>query len=337
MLIPQEHPYLQGLNSYYLVIDKFVEHLQGEIGPGCLYLRAPDQEILLYFDEYEFQRGVVQEQGKRAQVSPSLANVLEALTQRTYQVTVFQLDPNAIFFWSQMPPFQRAKTELKSSDVRMADLVVRLKQKKFSGFIHVRFDEKKTGAIIFFHQGERVGGSYFWSTGGLDPSDESYLRLLQELKSTPATFAVGHFLAEEGQAKENESNQEGEQETDAGSQEEEPVYFSSLDTALEEFLEHYVQVVQKKTKLDPVVLLKQQFIARMEDYPFLDPFQGLFEFTEGRITFIDEAPKIKIADAIVACAWDVVREHKQEKKFLSLLRKWDYRTALEERNIAVEQ
>ena len=333
MLIPQEQPYLQGLNSYYLIIDKFVEHLQGEIGPGCLYLRTSDQEVLLYFDEYEFQLGVVQKQGERGQVSPSLAPILEDLEKRTYQVTVYQLDPNAIFFWSQMPPFQRAKAELKSTDIKMADLVTRLKQKKFSGFVHVRFHDRNKGALLFLHQGERVGGSYFWSSGGLDPSDESYLRLLQELKQSPATFAIGHFLAR----KNGEAGTETTGTDATGDDEEDPIYFSSLETALEEFIEHFIQVIQKKTKLDPLVLLKQQFIARMEDYPFLDPFKGLFEYENGQISFTDQAPRIKIADAIVACAWDVVREHNQEKKFTAILKKWDYRTALEERQIPVEQ
>jgi hypothetical protein len=40
MLIPEEQPYLKGLNSYYIAIDRFVEHLQGEIGSGCLYCQS---------------------------------------------------------------------------------------------------------------------------------------------------------------------------------------------------------------------------------------------------------------------------------------------------------
>ncbi len=37
MLIPRERPYLEGLNSYYLQLEKFIEHLQGEIGSGGVH------------------------------------------------------------------------------------------------------------------------------------------------------------------------------------------------------------------------------------------------------------------------------------------------------------
>ena len=331
MLIPQEQPYLQGLNSYYLLIDRFVEHLQGEIGQGCLYFKSSSQEILIYFDEQEILRGVVQDNTEHARMSPTLEPVLEVLRRKNFQVSVYRLDPNAIFFWGQMMPFQRAKAELHSADIQLPDLIYRLKQKKFSGFVHVKFTKKKEGALLFFHKGERVGGSYALGSGGLDPSDESYNRLLQQLQATPAAFALGHFLAEKKNAfieKKLESSSNSPDDT---------LFFSNLDIALEEFLDHFTQLVHKKTKHDPVVLLKQQFVDKMEDYPFLDPFKTLFYYTDGKVSFSDEAPRKQIASAIVDCAWNVINENKLEKKFRAVIKKWSYKTALEERGIVVER
>ena len=331
MLIPQEQPYLQGLNSYYLQLDKFLEHLQGEIGPGCLYFRSSTQEILIYFDEQEILRGVVQNNTERAQVSPTLEPVLEALGRKNFQVFVYKLDPHAIFFWGQMPQFQRAKTELNSSVIQLPDLIYRLKQKKFSGFVHVRFTEKKEGALLFFHNGERVGGSYALGRGGLDPSDETYNNLLKQLQTTPAVFAIGHFLAD----KKNETGEEKIEAPDNSS--DTPVFFSNLETALEEFLDHFTRLVHKKKKSDPVVLLKQEFVDKIDEYPFLDPFKAMFDYADGEVSFSDEAPREKIAAAIVDCAWNIIIENKLEKKFRSVIKKWVYKTALEERGIVVER
>ena len=124
MLIPREQPYLDGLNSYYLHLDKFVEHMQGEIGSGCLYFRSSTEEILIYFDEREVLRGVVQDNNQRAWVSPTLAPVLSELRRKNFRVTVYTLAASAIFFWGQMPQFQRAKTTLKSADITLSDFNV---------------------------------------------------------------------------------------------------------------------------------------------------------------------------------------------------------------------
>ncbi len=331
MLIPLEQPYLQGLNSYYLQIDKFVEHLQGEIGSGCLYFSSSSQEILIYFDEQEILRGVIQDNGASAQVSPTLEPIFKALSFKNFRVVVYQLDPNAIFFWGQMPQFKRAKKKLNSSDIQLPDLIFRLKQKIFSGFVHVRFAEKRGGALLFFHKGQRVGGSYTWGIGGLDASDRAYNDLLKELQRNKATFAIGHFLPE----KQQETAKAGTESS--GEPSSNAMLFSNLDIALEEFLGHFVKLLYRKKKTDPVILLKQQFVEKMDEYPFLDPFKAMFDYTDGQVGFSDDAPREKIAAAIVECAWNVVIDHKMEKKFRAVLKKWDYKSALEERGIVVER
>ena len=93
MLLPREKPFLTGLNSYYLDIEKFIQHLQGEIGTGCIYCTAVDQELLVYFDEYEIVRGVTQQKGEHALFSENINNVLELLEKKSFQVIIYYLDP----------------------------------------------------------------------------------------------------------------------------------------------------------------------------------------------------------------------------------------------------
>ncbi len=337
MLIPKEKPYLSGLNSYYLQIDKFVEHLQGEIGSGGLYCQAADQELLVYFDEQEIVSGITQNRGKHAQVSHSLKPVLDSLAIKSFQVTIYYLDANSIFFWGQMPPFQRAKSKLRSTDITLPDLVFRLRQKKFSGFIDVTLQGHEDSAILFFHQGEREGGSYSWGKGGLSPADDDYNRLLGLLQTNAALYAIGHFKAEEVA----EPNQKPETAQDASitkEQQDTPQYFSNLDTALEEFLGLFILVTRKKLKVEPLVQMKQQFLDLMEDYPVLDPFNNYYELMDnGTVEFSDLAPREEIAAAIVECGWKSVEELKVQKKFRAAIKKWAYRSALEERGIVVDR
>jgi hypothetical protein len=333
MLIPEEKPYLSGLNSYYLHIDKFVEHLQGEIGSGCLYCQSADREVLVYFDEREIIRAVLQKNGERARVAQDLTPVLRALSQTNYLITVYFLEANAIFFWGQMPPFKRAQAGLRSMDIRLPDLLFRLNTKKFYGFIQVKLMGKNGRALLFLHKGKRIGGSYSWGKGGLDPSDNNYNKLLKLLQSTPAVFAIAHFLPEEQVVL-------GPQHTDHSPDIIPPgaaVPTSELDLALEEFLHHFITLARKKTKSEPIVLLKQEFINRLDIYPFLDPFKSIFDYVDGRVHCSMEVPREKIAAGVIDCVWNVVRENKLEKKFRKVIGDWDSKTILKDCNIVVER
>ena len=332
MLIPKEKPYLTGLNSYYLQIDKFVEHLQGEIGSGGLYCQAADEELLVYFDENEIVRGITQNRGQSAQVSTNIDQVLSSLSKKSFLVTIYYLDANSIFFWGQMPRFQRAKANLKSIDISLPDLVFRLRQKQFSGFIDVQFQDHNDGAILFFHQGERKGGSYSWGKGGLSPSDDDYNRLLGLLQTNAAIYAIGHFKeASEAEVEQQDSSQDQ-------SSQETPQYFSNLEMALEEFMGLYVLVTRKKLKNGSIFHLKQQILDLMDRFPALDPFNNYYELDDdGSIEFADTAPREQIAAGLVECVWQAVTGLKLQKKFKAEIKKWAYRSALEERGIEVDR
>ncbi len=331
MLIPKEKPFLTGLNSYYLYLDKFIEHLQGEIGSGCFYCRSEDKEILVYFDEQEIIRCIIQDNGELAQSSQSLEPVTQSLSRKNFLVTIYYLDPSSIFFWGQIPSFQRVKTKLKTTDISLPDLFFRLRQKKFSGFIDVNLQGHNDGGILFLHQGERRGGSYSWGTGGFSHSDDDYNRLLGLLQSNAATYDIGQFNAES--VIKSESAREK-----SSIVVENRDYFSNLETALKEFIELYFEVVYKKIKTSPLVQLKQKFVDHLDEYSVLDPLKNFFElYEDGTVEFADNVPKEEIAAAIVDCTWKVVEDNKLQKKFRAAINKWAYKTALEVRGIYVER
>ncbi len=330
MLIPEEQPYLTGLNSYYLSIDRFIEHLQGEIGSGCLYGQSADQEVLVYFDEHEIIRGVIQRNGEQAYTTREMEPVLQSLATTNFVVTVYFLDPNAVFFWGQIPPFKRAQKDLQSVDIRLPDLLFRLNAKKIFGFVRVKLIGRRERALLFLHKGKRLGGSYSWGKGGLDPSDNSYNRLLQLLQSTPALFSIGHFHNErqlrDPRTVPPPSNVAGTNIT-----------ITELDHALEEFLHHFTLLVRKKTKSDPMVLLKQEFINNLEAYPFLDPFKDIFDYVDGRIHCSDEVTRDKIAAGVVECAWNVIRANRLEQKFGTALKDCRSMAVFNACNISVQR
>ncbi len=335
MLIPQEKPYLQGLNSYYLIIDRFVEHLQGEIGSGCLHLGSPSQEVLIYFDEQEVLRGVLQRAGRKAKVCSTIEPLLNVLKEKNFIVTVYKLAPHSIFFWSQLPSFERSATEFNTTNIALPVFVVKLVEKKFSGFLKIDFIEKDSGALLFFNKGEMTGGSYPWGNTGLDPSDKEYRKLCEILKSHPAKFKFGQFL-DKTRLEILEGDSVVELESEPESEQEGEIFFE-LESSLEDFLTIFVGTVEKKKNYAPESLLKQKFLDNADRYPFLDPFQAEFAYSRGKINFTGEILKEDIARAVLDCAWSVVEDCGLSKNFNSALERWHYKNAMEQKGISVER
>lgn len=336
MLLPEDKPYMNGLNSYYLDTDKFIEHLQGEIGTGCIYFNSSVREILVYFDEMDIIGGIIQESGEKARAAATLQPVFQALTERNYIVSVFHLDPHAVFYWAQLPPYKRIEKEIASEDLSLSKLVVKLGRKEASCFVEVKFSSAvNMNCILFFNKGDFVGGSYAWGAGGLNPSRNELEAFLHAADNKTAKFAIGQFLeenlipAEEGK----EKNQEETVELAA----EDQVFLTSLPILLEEYLAIYIKTVARKAKVDPVDLMQQHIVLRAEQYPFLDPFNLPFDYTNNVFTFTatDKAFGENTAKAIIECSWDVVREYRLEKKFNSALLAWDSRYVLDDRGYGV--
>lgn len=95
-----------------------------------------------------------------------------------------------------MPAFKRAQNTLSSDKVNLPDLIFRLSQKEFSGFIEVDVEGKENCAVLFFHEGQRRGGSYYWGTGGLSPADIDYNTLLGMIQKGSGVYSLGYFTSD---------------------------------------------------------------------------------------------------------------------------------------------
>ncbi|WP_028579098.1 hypothetical protein [Desulfogranum japonicum] len=335
MLTPKEKPFLEGLNSYYLNLERLTEHLQGEIGAGCIYGKAVSREILIYFDESDVIRSFIQEKGQGAAHSEDLSVVEQPFKQYSFVLKIFSLDPYAIFFWGHMPAYQRAKSSLKSAEIPLPDLIFRLRQKQFSGFIDVDIANKQEGGLLFFHEGNRIGGSYSWGRGGMSKSDEDYNLLLSKVQAGEGIFRFGSYVKEisENAAQEALEKNSAPQQTVKVKN---PVY-NELRPALEEFLFYFVQAMQEKGKENPILDLQQYIAENLEKYSSLNPGLGHFEYMKGIIRFSEDAPAEKIAKDFIACAWEVIHSSKADETFRKKLSSMRAKTALTQRNVSLER
>ncbi len=336
MLLPREKPFLTGLNSYYLDIEKFIQHLQGEIGSGCLYGQGAAQELMVYFDESDIVRGLTQNKGEHAIASERIDHVLAALAKRNFQITVYFLDADSIFFWGQLPAFRRARERLPSTKVGLPDLVFRLNKKNFSGFIEIDVKGRSDCAVLFFHQGQRGGGSYCWGTGGLSIADDDYNTLVAMLQKSGGTYGLGYFISDPLESAPAISEEIVETEDSQGNTQERKL--TELDRAISEFVHIFVEVASSKSGVEPLLELKLKFIDFVSIYPVLDPYDKICVLHEdGNVTFVNDLAAREGVEGIIDCAWMVIEEHKLHKKFIAALKNMTDRDVLETQGIYLER
>lgn len=335
MLLPREKPFLSGLNSYYLDVEKFIQHLQGEIGTGCLYGKNADQELMVYFDESDIVRGLTQNRGGHALASEQLDHVLAALSQRNFAVSVYYLDPDSIFFWGQLPAFRRAKGRLSSAKVSLPDLLFRLNKRAFSGFIEVDVQGRSDCAVLFFHQGQRRGGSYYWGTGGLSPADDDYNTLLAMLQKSGGFYSLGYFTDDPVAAPPPPSQQ---QEAMTVPAEKTGRQLAELDQAVNEFVAIFLKTAEARSDFEPLLELKLKFIDFVTIYPVLDPYGTACVLEkDGTVVFADDEAAKAGAEGIVDCAWMVIEEQKLHKKFRAGLKTMAGKDVLRAQGIEAER
>lgn len=333
MLLPREKPFLSGLNSYYLDVEKFIQHLQGEIGTGCLYGRGADMELLVYFDESEIVRAITQHKGDPALVSEQTDHVLAALVNRSFQIAVYYLDADSIFFWGQLPAFKRAKEALSSARVSLPDLTFRLNKKSFSGFIEVEVEARPQCAVLFFHQGQRRGGSYYWSRGGLSVADDDYNTLLGLLQKSRGSYRLGYFTGEPAAAPAEPQPQEKTPEPAKTARQP-----TEIDNAVNEFLAIFLEAVGSKVSAELIIDLKLKFIDFASIYPVLDPYKNFCTLKDdGTAVFVDDRSARDGAEGIVDCAWMVADEYKMRKKLQAALKSMAGRDVLRAQGIEVDR
>ena len=92
LIIPKTTPVIDHLNSYYLHIDKLVEHYQGEIGSGAIHLKAMSAEGIMFFDRDELLSGIYEVKGETIKGREAIGRMFEATGNRNFTITIFPIE-----------------------------------------------------------------------------------------------------------------------------------------------------------------------------------------------------------------------------------------------------
>jgi hypothetical protein len=278
MIIPKEKPVFENLNSYYLDIKKLLEHFQGEVGSGGVHFKSPISEAVVFFDKDEFLSSVFEDKDGIQQGEGAIERLIEETANSNFTVNIYSIAPDRIFFWANLFVAEDVHKDLSTEFTDLEGLTKKMSSEKLTGYIEVSISNGGEGGLIFFINGEIIGGSYSWVKGELNRTKESHELLVQKTKESGGVFQVRRIPSVMGQPQYGSEPASGKPS-------------SHVLTMLEGLLIIMERLIvsDRKVKTDFVTLLKGKFVEKADVYSFLDPFTNEFKYSGQKIAFSAEA------------------------------------------------
>jgi hypothetical protein len=318
LIIPKEDPDIANLNSYYLDIEKLIEHCQGELGSGAIHFRGPAEEGVIFFDKDEILDGVVRGRDSEFGGGHAIDHLMDAARDNSFVLNIYAIDLERIYFWANMHGAVKIHKDLSTDFTDLEGLIKKMTTEKLTGYIEASISNGTDGGYIFFNNGEIIGGSYSWGKGQLNGTKESQKRLIQKTKEEGGVFHVSKIPPANGGEK--GSSEANKQDPSPG-----------VISALEDLLSAFEKIVssKRKKKSDFHTLLKKKFVEKADKYAFLDPFAGELEYADHRIKFSGDASDEGLFNGIMEAVEDLAGELGILPTLVDELAQWSRRHAKE--------
>ena len=294
IIIPKEKPAVEKLNSYYLDIRKLIEHYQGEIGSACIHFKAPSAEGVIFFDKDDLLNGFFRDSEGESEGKAVIDRLVEAAVDRNFAISIYEIDPEKVYFWANIPTAEKIHENLSTEFTDLEGLINKMGSGKLTGFIDVSIGDGKESGLIFFDNGEIIGGSFSWEKGDLSHSKESKEVLIQKTKELGGIFSVSKIsLKKEGvDAKSEDMAKEGT---------------SNTLTMLEALLVVFERVITSNKGIESNfnTLLRKKFIEKADKFVFLDPFAAEFQYADQRITFSGDVTDEELIKGLMECVKEI--------------------------------
>jgi hypothetical protein len=307
VIVPRGNPVFENLNGYYLDLRRLLEHYQGEMGSGGIYLKSPTAEGAIFFEAHELLGGTFENRDEKLAGKAAIERLLTPLPTENYQVSIYGVEPEEAYYWSSIPNAKRIYEDLSTEFTDLEGLIKKMSSERLSGYIEVSLNSELDGGFLFFRNGQVVGGYYFWEKN-FSASKESQALLLRKAKRSGGIFHVSKISVETKESRETSKREPAPEVLGA---------LEELLALLESFL-----TSNQTVKGDFNTLLKKKFLDLADEYTFLDPFAGEFQYSGRKIRFVSETKDAELAKGVLVAVSGLVRDHGLNAPFKSGLDGW---------------
>ena len=307
VIIPRGNPVFENLNSYYLDLRRLLEHFQGEMGSGGIYLKSPTAEGAVFFEAHELLGGTYETRGERLAGKAAIDRLLTPSSTENYQVSIYDIEPEEAYYWSSIPDAKRIYEDLSTEFTDLEGLIKKMSSEKLSGYIEISLNSEMDGGLLFLRNGQVVGGYYFWEKS-FSTSKENQDLLLRKAKRSGGIFHVSKISMESKEARETSKREPS------------PEVLSAMEELLVLFENFFTS--NQSGKGDFNALLKKKFLDLADEYAFLDPFAGEFQYSGRKVRFAGEAKDAELTKALLVAVTGLARDQGLSVPFKSRLEGW---------------
>ena len=310
VIAPKEKPVVENLNSYYLNIERLLEHYQGEVGAGGIFFRSSAAQGVIFFDHEDIINGYIQEREEEIVGEEAIERLMDEASGHNYLVAIYHIPPEDVYFWSSMLSAEIVYDDLSTEFTDLQGLLRKLTAEKLTGFVNVTIGDGNEQGLVFISNGEIVGGSYSWAESQTGSVKDNIDKLVEKTKESGGLFQVSRIpLADKERSPADASG---------------AAPSSGLVKMLEEFMGIFESLYtsQKAKAADFNSVLRKKFVEKAEQYAFLDPFAAEFEYAGRKIHFTGEAGDEELAMAVITSIRELAQEFGIEKQFKQHLGSW---------------
>jgi hypothetical protein len=311
---PEDGLVIKDIHASYVDPSKLVSHYRQQVGSGCVHFRAANAEGILFFDRNGIVASHYHDSDQTLEDQAANEWLMQSASVADLRIDVYAIASDRLPFWSRLPSATAIYSNLSTEFTDLMKLLKKMTAEELTGYIDVDLGKNGETGRIFLIDGKFIGGTYSDTGNRLLPGKSDLENLIRKTSQAQGVFNV-YSIAMPKATSDAAETQAAEQ--------------SEALQMLAELIAHTEKLVirAKAGKGDFQTNLKKQFMQRIDQFAFLDPFTAEFQYRNGTVSFTGEADEARLASGIIATLFGLADELGIRHLFIEALGDWHKRHA----------
>jgi hypothetical protein len=277
MILPKGRAAYENLNTSFIDFDELVEDLRANSFTGYVEVSFWGYEGVLFMDSGSIVNAVEEIDSTRTTGQGAVIGIMQQAQEKNGSVSVYPLPAEMVTMLASVLRSEVVHSDLNTDFTDLGQLVAKLQSEGHTGYLEMTMRGGVGTAMILMRSGEVVESILSSGTEVLS-GIEVARRIIERASSLGAVFNVYRTSVEE-------AFQETAEIMAGLDLPESLAVWQSILAAVE-------SVVDGKSSHGSFLdTFKDVLVDKAEEYPFLDPFAGDFQYGEGLITYQGPASK----------------------------------------------
>ena len=300
MIFPRGEVLHKNLSTAFTDFPALLSTLKTGDFNGIIEVEFPDNKGIIFVDSGEIinAEAKIGTDSKRIIGKEAIQTLMALSNQKDGVINIYRMSPERVAIVAVNLQHEILFKGLSTDFTRLDRLLLKLREDKHNGFIEVRTKEHQAMGVLFLEGGEPVE---MFTTPESGPSVFGRKSIPIFVENAIKQGAIFDVYKSQGKIfkKEIKEVKEVKEKKVPGRGEE----LKELIPILQEILSQAEKLVDGASRKKGLFnkIFKESLIEKSEEFTFLDPFAGEFEYREGTIHFTGEIGAKDFTKGIVEC------------------------------------